>query len=77
MKKINCTYARFAAWDGERPLYECNNRKSGKYMHAADDKTCTVCRARVQLSPYLPPIIDQKPEDRQITIDEYLSHAAS
>lgn len=77
MKKINCAYARFAAWEGQEPVYECHNQKAGDYLKKARDKTCASCRARVQLDPYEPPIINRQQEDKQITIEEYLRNATA
>lgn len=76
MKKINCTYARFAAWDGHEPVYECCNQRADSYLKMAKDKVCTLCRERVQLDPYEPPVIDRKPPDRQMTIEEYIRSTA-
>ena len=77
MKKINCAYAKFAAWNGSEPLYECRNRQTYSYLQEAKDKGCASCRERVPLSNYEPPIINRESEDRQITIKEYLRNATA
>ena len=75
MIKINCCYAKFAAYDGPDPIYECRNPKSKNHRKTAMDRTCAGCKVREQLDPDYPAIIRREPEDRQITLEEYMKYA--
>lgn len=76
MKKINCSYARFAAWDGTIPVYECVNSASRHRNAIASDSACAGCKERVPISREHPPIIEPQKEAKQITLKEYMNATA-
>lgn len=75
MKKINCNYARFVAWDGSIPLYECVNSVSRNRNQSATDASCAVCKDRMPISREHPPVIETE-KSRQITLKDYLNATA-
>ena len=74
--KINCSFARFVAWDGSVPLYECVNPASRSRNAIASDQTCAVCKNIVPISKAHPRIIDTDEEAKQITLKEYMDATA-
>lgn len=76
MVKINCNFAKFIAWDGSDPLYECRNSASGNMHKGASDATCAACKDRTPVSKNNPPIIAAPEEPKQITLKEYMNATA-
>ena len=72
MNKINCQWAKFVAWNGSEPLYECRSERSRSRLSAVKDSICAKCATRAPIDRKRPPIIEEKREDRQISIKEYM-----
>ena len=76
MRKINCSYAKFSAWNGNEPVYECRNPAARPYHQSISDGTCAGCADRIPLQLHMPAVIRREDTDKQITIKEWARETA-